>query len=232
IYPEGIRIPDFFFGKNIVHLPTVKCHIYTTTTGAMKNAFGGLLHTHRHYTHSWIHETLVDLLAIQKEIHTGIFAVMDGTTAGNGPGPRTMYPEEKNVILASADQVAIDAVAAKMMGFDPLSIKYIALAHERGLGCGDVREITVVGEDISKVNWQFSVGDNGASLVGDLLWFSPLKRFQNLFFRTPLVNFFIFGSEFYHDYYRWPLKDQRVFRTWLKNSPWGRLFDQYPSAES
>jgi uncharacterized protein (DUF362 family) len=87
IYPDGIQIPDYFFGKNIVHLPTVKCHIYTTTTGAMKNAFGGLLYTHRHYTHSWIHQTLVDLLTIQKEIHTGIFAVMDGTTAGNGPGP-------------------------------------------------------------------------------------------------------------------------------------------------
>ncbi|MBE0557576.1 MAG: DUF362 domain-containing protein, partial [Proteobacteria bacterium] len=108
IYPDGIRIPDFFFGKNIVHLPTVKCHIYTTTTGAMKNAFGGLLNTYRHYTHSWIHETLVDLLAIQKEIHAGIFAVMDGTTAGNGPGPRTMFPVQKNVILAGADQVAID----------------------------------------------------------------------------------------------------------------------------
>src|SRR5262245_11786973 len=80
IFPDGIRIPDYFFGKNIVHLPTVKCHIYTTTTGAMKNAFGGLLSTHRHYTHSWIHETLVDLLAIQKEIHGGLFAIMDGTT--------------------------------------------------------------------------------------------------------------------------------------------------------
>jgi len=54
--------------------------------GAMKNAFGGLLATRRHYTHTWIHETLVDLLAIQKEIHTGLFAVMDGTTVGNGPG--------------------------------------------------------------------------------------------------------------------------------------------------
>ena len=43
IFPEGIKIPDYFFGKNIVHLPTTKCHIYTTTTGAMKNAFGGLL---------------------------------------------------------------------------------------------------------------------------------------------------------------------------------------------
>src|SRR5881392_1942089 len=53
IFPEGIHVPDYFFGKNIVHLPTTKCHIYTTTTGAMKNAFGGLLSTHRHYTHSW-----------------------------------------------------------------------------------------------------------------------------------------------------------------------------------
>jgi uncharacterized protein (DUF362 family) len=228
IYPEGIRIPDFFFGKNIVHLPTVKCHIYTTTTGAMKNAFGGLLNTYRHYTHSWIHETLVDLLAIQKEIHAGIFAVMDGTTAGNGPGPRTMVPEQKNVILASADQVAIDAVAAKMMGFDPMSIKYLRLAHERGLGTADVREIKVVGSDVSGIDWRFSVGDNGASLIGDLLWFSPLKRLQNIFFRTPLVNFFIFGSEFYHDYYRWPLKDRRAFHKWLKASPWGALFASYP----
>ncbi len=134
IYPEGITIPEFFLGKNIVHLPTVKCHIYTTTTGAMKNAFGGLLNTRRHYTHSWIHETLVDLLTIQKEIHSGLFAVMDGTTCGNGPGPRTMIPVEKDVLLASGDQVAIDAVATKMMGFDPMKIPYIRLAHDAGLG--------------------------------------------------------------------------------------------------
>lgn len=232
IFPDGIRIPDFFHGKNIVHLPTVKCHIYTTTTGAMKNAFGGLLNTYRHYTHSWIHETLVDLLAIQKEIHSGIFAVMDGTTAGNGPGPRTMFPEEKNVILASADQVAIDAVAAKMMGFNPLDIKYINLAHQRGLGCGDPRSIQVVGENIENVNWHFTVGDNGASIIGDLLWFGPLKRLQNLFFRTPIVNFFIFGSEFYHDYYRWPLKDKRTFNRWRRDSQWGHLFSAYPPVDT
>ena len=227
IYPEGIRIPDFFSGKNIVHLPTVKCHIYTTTTGAMKNAFGGLLNTYRHYTHSWIHETLVDLLAIQKEIHTGLFAIMDGTTAGNGPGPRTMFPVEKNIIL-----VAVDAVAAKLMGFDPLQIPYINLAHQRGLGCGDPREIRVIGADVSNENWKFSVGDNGASMIGDLLWFSPLRRFQNLFFRTPLVHFFIFGSEAYHDYYRWPLKDRKVFTKWMESSQWGRLFQSYPSVGS
>jgi uncharacterized protein (DUF362 family) len=228
IFPEGIYVPDFFFGKNIVHLPTVKCHIYTTTTGAMKNAFGGLLHNHRHYTHSWIHRTLVDLLAIQKEIHTGLFAVMDGTTAGNGPGPRTMLPEIKNVMLASSDQTAIDAVAAKMMGFDPMSIEYIRVANDDGLGVGDPRQIEIVG-DVAAANesWGFSVGDNGASLVGNLLWFSPLKRFQKLFFRTPLVHLFIAGSETYHDYYRWPMKDRKTFETWRTGTPWGQLFDRY-----
>ena len=99
IFPQGIRIPDYFIGKNIVHLPTVKTHIYTTTTGAMKNAFGGLLNTKRHYTHSVIHETLVDLLAIQKEIHSGIFALMDGTdlrlrsgTEDHDPGGKGLSP--------------------------------------------------------------------------------------------------------------------------------------------
>jgi uncharacterized protein (DUF362 family) len=228
IFPEGIHVPDFFFGKNIVHLPTVKCHIYTTTTGAMKNAFGGLLNTRRHYTHSWIHETLVDLLAIQKEIHAGIFAVMDGTTAGNGPGPRTMYPEIKNVILAGGDQVAIDTVAARLMGHDPLSIPYIRLAHEAGLGIGDPRAIELVGDtDLANESWGFHVGDNGASRVGNLVWFGPLKPMQNVLMRTPLVNLFILGSEVYHDYYRWPTRDRRVFESWLANTPWGELFQAY-----
>ncbi|MCC7104449.1 MAG: DUF362 domain-containing protein [Chloroflexi bacterium] len=226
-----VTVPDassFIANGLVVH----NCHIYTTTTGAMKNAFGGLLNTKRHYTHSWIHQTLVDLLAIQKEIHSGLFATMDGTTAGNGPGPRTMRPEIKNVILASADQVAIDAVGAKLMGFDPLTIDYIRLAHQQGLGCGDVREIEVVGADVGEVSWGFSVGDNGASRVGDLVWFGPLKPLQNLFMRTPLVNLFILGSETYHDYYRWPVKDRRTFEAWRRNTTWGRLFSEYLSGSA
>ena len=228
IFPEGILIPDYFHGTNIVHLPTVKCHIYTTTTGAMKNAFGGLLNTKRHYTHSWIHETLVDLLAIQKEIHSGLFAVMDGTTAGDGPGPRTMRPRQKDVMLASSDQVAIDAVAASLMGFDPLGIDYIRMADERGLGVGRLSDIEIVGDvEVAQERWGFSVGDNGASMIGDLMWFGPLRRFQKLFFHTPLVNVFVAGSEIYHDYYRWPWRDKRIFDNWCEESPWGQLFRRY-----
>lgn len=227
IYPKGIYLPEFFFDKNIVHLPTMKTHIYTTTTGAMKNAFGGLLNSRRHYTHSWIHETLVDLLAIQKEIHSGLFAVMDGTVAGNGPGPRTMKPVETNLILASGDQVAIDAVAAKVMGFEPLKIKYIRIAHESGLGVGDVREIDIVGADIERFQYQFRVGNNLVSLAARPLWFSPLKKLQKLFFHTPLVYLFVFGSSMYHDYFWYPLIGKMFIDNFERKSPWGRLFAEW-----
>lgn len=227
IYPQGLRVPDYFIGKSIVHLPTVKCHIYTTTTGAMKNAFGGLLTHNRHYTHSWIHETLVDLLKVQQQIHPGIFAVMDGTTAGEGTGPRIMKPRAKNIILAAGDQVAIDAIAAKLMGFDPLTIGYIRIAHEQGLGVGDPREIEVVGDDIAGVNWDFKVGMNFHRMMGWLSWYGPTKILQRLLFHTPLVHATSFVSEAYHDYYRWPLIERRIYEHWKREEPWGKLFATY-----
>jgi uncharacterized protein (DUF362 family) len=227
IYPEGIYIPDYFIGKNIVHLPTVKTHLYTTTTGAMKNAFGGLLSKYRHYTHTWIHETLVDLLAIQKEIHPGIFAVMDGTTVGNGAGPRMLKPVVKNLILASADQVAIDAVAAKLMGFDPLSIKYIRLAHEQGLGCGDPRQIEMVGDNVSGESWGFKIGHNSHSFLAWLAWYGPTRVFQKLVLRTPFVVVPTFIGEVEQDYMFWPLKYKAIAQRWCETTQWGHMFQEY-----
>lgn len=228
IFKSGLAFPEPFFGANIVHLPTVKTHIYTTTTGSMKNAFGGLLGTRRHYTHSVIHQTLVDLLAIQKEIHSGIFTVMDGTICGSGPGPRTLKPVRADILLASADPVAIDAVAARLMGFEPMQIEYIRLADELGLGAGRMENIELVGDDISSVRLNFSVGDNLASRVGDVLWFGPLRRLQKLFFHTPLVYLFVFGSYFYHDFIWWPFVGKRRAEKVWREDPWGKLFQKYP----
>ena len=227
IYPEGIRIPDYFMGKNIVHLPTIKTHMYTTTTGAMKNAFGGLLSKYRHYTHTWIHETLVDLLAIQKEIHPGVFAIMDGTTAGDGAGPRMLQPVVKNIILASADQVAIDAVAARLMGFDPLSIKYIRLAHEQGLGVGDPRQIELVGDDVTGESWGFKVGHNSHSFLAWLAWYGPTRVFQKLLLRTPLMAIPTLIGEVEQDYMYWPLKYKAIAARWRDTTSWGELFQRY-----
>ncbi len=227
IFPEGIQIPETFPGTNIVHLPTMKTHVFTTMTGAMKNAFGGLLHRKRHWTHSVIHETLTDLLAIQQEIHPGLFAVMDGTFAGDGPGPRAMRWHIKDRILASNDQVAIDAVAAKMMGFDPMSIKFIRLAHERGLGCGDVSQINVVGEDISQVNWQFTGVENTFASRGQkLIYWGPLKPLEKILLRSPIVGWAFLASNLYHNGYWLKTKGRRRIKAALETD-WGKLFQSY-----
>ena len=227
VYPKGFHIPRRFIGENIIHFPTVKTHVFTTTTGAMKNAFGGLLNERRHWTHPVIHETLVDLLMIQKKIHRGIFAVMDGTFAGDGPGPRCMIPHTKNVILASADQVAIDAVAAKMMGFDPLSIKYIRMAHDLGLGCGDPSQIEIAGDlDAAEENWDF-VGPykkmTFAAKMQHKIYWGGLKKPIEWSLKTILAPWAYMASVLYHDSFWYPFHAKNKMQDVL-NSDWGCLF--------
>jgi uncharacterized protein (DUF362 family) len=227
VYPKGIFIPRLFPGKNVVHLPTVKTHVFTTITGAMKNAFGGLLNYQRHWTHSVIHQTLVDLLSIQKEIHPGLFAVMDGTIAGDGPGPRAMRVYVKNFILASGDLVAIDAISAKMQGFDPLKLDFIRLAHEHGLGVGDPREIEVMGEDISEVDFRFQGGDTLASRGQKMIYHGILKPFEHILLRSPIVPWSYFASNVYYNLLWYPLVGRRRTNGMLKTE-WGKLFLSYP----
>jgi uncharacterized protein (DUF362 family) len=228
VFPKGFAIPKRFIGENIIHLPTIKTHIFTTTTGAMKNAFGGLLNEHRHWTHPVIHETLVDLLMIQKKIHRGVFAVMDGTFAGDGPGPRCMVPHVKNVLLASSDQVAIDALAAKLMGFDPLrDLKYVRLAHDLGLGCGDTRDIEVVGDvDAASENWNFDGPFKEmtfASRNQHRIYWGPLKKPVEWSLKTWLAPWAYVASVAYHDAFWYPRYAKTKMEPVLE-SPWGRLF--------
>jgi uncharacterized protein (DUF362 family) len=226
VYRDGIQIPKMFIGKNALHLPTMKTHVFTTITGAMKNAFGGLLNDNRHWTHSVIHETLVDLLQIQKEIHPGIFCVTDGTIAGNGAGPRVMEPEIKNYILASGDSVAIDAVVARMMGFDPMNLKFLALAQEKGLGQADPRNIRIAGADINNVNFHFKVKDTFASRGQKAIYWGTLKPFEHLLLRTPIVPWSFVASRVFHDFYWYNVHGKKIARKFLRTG-WGELFESY-----
>lgn len=226
-----IYVPEMFKDTGVIHFPTVKTHGHTTTTGAMKNAFGGLIPKYRHHAHKKIHEVLVDLLAIQKEIHSGIFAVMDGCICGDGAGPRTMDPYSGNVILASEDQVAVDAVAAKMMGFDPMEIDYIKLAHDRGLGMGDVDQIDLVGmerNEFDKLNFHFQTKKSPV-----ITWDQRLRKktmnikpLHHFLFNSPVFKTFIFASEFYHDRLWYPRVGKKNIEE-FKKTQWGELFEKY-----
>jgi len=231
IFPEGLFIPEPMVGMNIIHLPTVKTHVFTTITGAMKNAFGGLLGRNRHWTHGLIHQTLVDLLQIQQDIHPGIFAVMDGTFSGDGPGPRAMRWHETDVLLASADQVAIDAVSAKLQGFDPLSLPFIRIAHEKDLGIGDPNQIEIVGEpQLASTSWGFIQEDTFASRGQKMIYHGWLHSFEKPLLRSPLVPWAYFASNFYHNVYWYPFIGRKRVEAALQTK-WGKLFQSYADGQ-
>jgi hypothetical protein len=164
--------------------------------------------------------------------------VMDGTFAGDGPGPRCMIPYVKNVILASADQVAIDAAAAKLMGLDPLSIKFIRLANDLGLGCGDPRDIEIIGdEEYARTNWHFSGPFKKmtfASRMQHKIYWGPLKKPLEWSLKTVLAPWSYIASVVYHDSFWYPLKAKKRMAKVL-NSDWGHLFRNWekltPTAE-
>jgi len=226
IFPEGIEIPKMFIGRSVIHLPTVKTHGHSVTTGAIKNSFGGLLKEVRHYAHKYIHEVLVDLMIMQKELHPGIFSVMDATVCGDGAGPRTMVPKIKNFILASSDSVAIDAVAAKMMGFKPMEIPYIRMCDERRLGCGNPENIEIIGRDIANVNFGFTTKRSFVIWGDQMLRKGFLRFLEKPLLHSPLVVWAPFASNLYHDYLWYPIIGRSRINLFMKTQ-WGKLFARY-----
>jgi hypothetical protein len=144
-----------------------------------------------------------------------------------------MFPHVKDVLLASEDQVAIDAVAARLMGFDPMQIKFIRMAHDLGLGCGDPREIEIVGDlEAGRENWHF-VGPfkkmTFASRMQHKIYWGPMKKPIEWSLKTVLAPWAYIASVVYHDSFWYPFNAKRMMRDVLK-SPWGRLFRNWEKA--
>ena len=226
IFPEGIQIPAIYPGRQILHLPTVKTHGHAVMTGSVKNSFGGLLKEVRHYAHKYMHEVLVDLLYMQRELHPAVFTVMDGTVAGDGAGPRTMIPRIKNLILAATDSLAIDAIAARLMGFDPMSIPFIRMAHERGLGIGDPRHIELVGDDVSTENFGFQTRKSLVIWGDQMIRKGFLRPLERVLLHSPLMVWAPMASNIYHDLMWYPTVGQSRIRSFMRTE-WGNLFKKY-----
>jgi len=226
IFEDGITLPAIIFDKPIIHLPTVKMHVFTTTTGAIKNYFG-MLRERRHWAHRFIHEAIVDLLAIQKEIHSARFGIMDGSVAGSGSGPRAMDWHETNMILASADLAALDSMAAKIMGFNWRDIKYLRLAEKLGLGRADVKKIEIVGDKkLGEMNLRFTRADTWASRGQKFIYHILPEWVEKLLLRSFIAGWSYFASWFYHDILWYNLAGRtRVKR--FADGRWGKLFDSY-----
>ena len=118
-------------------------------------------------------------------------------------------------------------VIAKLMGMDPMSIKYIRMAHDLGLGCGDPRDIEIVGDvDAAKENWKFTGPFKKmtfASKMQHYIYWGPLKKPIEWSLKTVLAPWAYMASVVYHDSFWYPVKAKKMMHDVL-DSVWGRLF--------
>jgi ferredoxin len=140
----------------VINLPKMKTHSFMAFTGAIKNMYGIIPHGlrcnfHREYDKSELFgQMLVDLFSCaQPQLN-----IMDAIVAMEGEGPSAGSPRKVGLVLASVDAVALDAVASKIIGLDPMQIRTTDFASQRGLGTADWGKIELLGENILDIEVQ------------------------------------------------------------------------------
>lgn len=148
----------------LINLPVMKTHTQTTITLGMKNLMGCLPGNEKSKLHlAGISQGIVDICTVIKPD----FTIIDGIIGMEGAGPSNGKPKRMNLLIGSEDLVACEFVGARIMGFEPLSIRHISLAKEKLRSCRgggrsgfskyfDEADIEVIGEKISKVKNKFS----------------------------------------------------------------------------
>jgi hypothetical protein len=155
------------------------------------------------------HLVLTQVLSDIHKVLRPAFAVCDATVAMEGDGPKTGRPRRVDRVLASRDIVALDSVAARMMGFDPARIDHLMALEQDG--SGTTRDVRVVGEDIAGLDLAFEpAGHNAVSAVEMALRTSAARK---LVFETRLLDVMCRGANVW-------------YRAWYHLGPGSRLRDQ------
>jgi len=150
----------------LISVAKLKIHSIVAVTGAMKNMMGVCSKDQRLKIHSYIPNSLMDLLSVK----TPDFSVTDGIIA-NEIDENVPHPVEMGLVLASRDCVALDKTAAEVMGVNPSDVLYLKMAFERGFGN---LESTIVGESVGDVKRSFrranfNLRSDGQRIVGRMI---------------------------------------------------------------
>jgi uncharacterized protein (DUF362 family) len=188
---KDIAVPQILKDTLLITVPVMKTHAKTRLSGAIKNQWG-CIGKMRHEYHLVLDDALADLNFVMRPA----LAVMDGTVALEGNGPKSGHPRIADLILCSRDPVALDSVQASLMGLDPGSVEHLVRCAARGIGTNDLAAIEIRGDDPAACRQRFATArHNAVSRVETLLRKSFLKR---LFFNTPLFSLCLVGAKLYY----------------------------------
>ena len=169
----GMAMADFDHGRGVTHtdallnrrfviangvldadgmisLSKLKTHGLTRFTGAVKNQFGcvpGLQKSQFHVKLADPYDFGTMLVDLTTLLMPRLY-VMDGIMAMEGNGPRNGNPRKLGVLLFSADPIALDAIACRIIGLDPEFVPTSAPGEKAGLGTYHFENIELVGDNL------------------------------------------------------------------------------------
>ena len=135
----------------LVSIPVMKTHMHTRVSLSIKNMKGALwlrekvrFHQLRQGAGARPGDRMLDVaISDLASVLMPHVALIDGSVGMEGLGPSAGSPRRADVVIASTDALAADAVAARLMGVRPRSVPHLRLAGERGLGQIDLRRVQV-----------------------------------------------------------------------------------------
>ena len=163
-------------GDVLINLPKLKTHNLTALTLGVKNLFGlvpGVLKIGYHaklQARERFAGALLDILAYARPA----LNIMDAIVGMEGEGPSGGDPRAIGAILASADTLALDIVAASLVGYDPLDVLTTRVAVAWGLTSGRLEDVTLLGEPLEAL--QVRDFRKGIEMAMDPGLVSPLLR--------------------------------------------------------
>ncbi|MCL2137362.1 MAG: DUF362 domain-containing protein [Coriobacteriia bacterium] len=152
----------------IVSLPKLKTQGFLKLTGAVKNQFGCIPGRRKGAYHQQLEKPadfarmLIDLdMFLRPRLY-----VMDGIMAMEGNGPMNGDPKAMNVLLLSADPVALDATVCRLVDVNPEYSYTVSLGMQAGHGTYLESEITLLGDPLDNfISYDFNINRNPISNV-------------------------------------------------------------------
>ncbi len=140
-----------------VSMPKLKTHHWTQISASIKNLFGIVPGIKYGWPKNTLHiERISGFLAeLADSVPTRACAVVDGIAGMEGDGPLFGTPVPSGALIVGSDLVAVDSTCARVMGFDPAQIDYLAFANWAGIGMIAPAKIDLVGEPLAKLQRAF-----------------------------------------------------------------------------
>lgn len=149
---KSINVPQTLLECNkFVSMANLKTHSAEKISCILKNQFGLITKRYKSEYHPFMSKVLADLNSLYKPD----LCIIDGRISLEGSGPTFGKPKKTGLIICGKDPIAVDFVAAEVMGFNPRKVPHLKFAADSDGGIYTLDDIEIVGEELSNVKLNF-----------------------------------------------------------------------------